>query len=58
MTDQVAPRLNTSASGEDVLINTGQDHSNVDWAAFNWDANKNGKADIFEFMEGSLKDNS
>lgn len=58
MSNQVAPRLDTSENGKDVIINTGADHGDVDYQAFTWDANNNGKADIFEFMEGSLKDNS
>ena len=51
----VKNNLDLSEGGEDRYIETGASHGDVDYAGFTWDANNNGKADIFEFFEGSLE---
>lgn len=50
------PKLDLSETGADYWVNTGASHSAVDYDAFTRDDNKNGKADIFEFQEGTLKE--
>jgi len=52
------PKLDLSATGADYWVNTGASHGAVDNDAYTRDDNNNGRADIFEFFEGTLKDSN
>ncbi|MBR3604903.1 MAG: hypothetical protein IKL52_02620, partial [Candidatus Gastranaerophilales bacterium] len=50
------PKLDLSSQGEDYWVDTGANHTMIDYETFNRDDNKNGRADVFEFLQGTLKD--
>ena len=49
------PKLDLSEEGEDFWFDTGASHTEIDAVTFTHDLNQNGKADVFEFIEGTLE---